>query len=48
MLTDIKLKEKFGKLKTDDRESVGVGFMVPDPRIEEVEPSANVTDEGEV
>ena len=31
LLIDTKLKEKLGKLKTDDRGIEGVGKMVPEP-----------------
>ena len=46
-LTDIKLKEKFGKLKTDVKGIDGVGTTVPDPRTNECDPSARVAMEGE-
>ena len=42
MLTDIKLKEKFGKLKMDDKRIDGVGKIVPDPRTHDCDPSARV------
>ena len=46
-LTDIKLKEKFGKLKTDVKGIDGVGTIVPDLRTNKCDPSARVTVEGE-
>ena len=46
LLTDTKLKEKLGKLKTDDRGIEGVGKMVPEPRTQDCDPSAKVTVEG--
>jgi len=48
LLTDIKLKENRGRLKTEDIEINGVGLTVPDPSTEEVEPSAKVTLEEDV
>ena len=47
MLIDIKLKEKFGKLKTDVKGIDGVGTIVLDPRTHDCDPFANVTVEGE-
>ena len=47
MLTDIKLKDKFGKLKTDDKGIDGVEKIVPDPRTHDYDPSARVTVEVE-
>jgi hypothetical protein len=46
-LTEIKLKDKLGKCKTDDRGSRGVGVIVPDPRTRDGDPSAKVTVEVE-
>ena len=46
MLTNTKLKEKLGKLKTDDK-GIGVGKMVPKPRTRDCDPSAKVIVEGE-
>ena len=43
LLTDIKLKEKFCKLKTDDRGIDGVGKIVIDPRTHDCYPSTRVT-----
>ena len=48
MLTKIKLKENFGRLKMDDKKSNGVGLIVPEPRTQEEEPSTKVTLEGDV
>ena len=47
MLIDIKLKEKFGKLKTDVKGIDGVGTIVLDPRTHDCDPSVRVTVEGE-
>ena len=47
MLTYTKLKEKLGKLKTDDRGIKGVGKMVREQRTQDCDPSAKVTVEGE-
>ena len=47
LLTNIKLKEKFGKLKTDVKGIDGVGTIVSDPRTHEYDPSARVIVEGE-
>ena len=43
LLTEIKLKDNCGRLRTDDRVSEGVGLTVPDPITRDVEPSAKVT-----
>ena len=43
LLTESKLKEKLGKLNTEDKGSDGVGFTVPEPITQEVEPSTKVT-----
>lgn len=43
LLTEIKLNEKFGKLKTEDRGIDGSGEVVSDPRILDCDPSARVT-----
>ena len=43
LLTEIKLNEKFGKLKTEDRGTDGIGEAVPDPRILDCDTSARVT-----
>ena len=47
LFTDIKLKEKFGKFKTNVKGIDGVGIIVPDPRTHECDPSARVIVEGE-
>ena len=43
MLTNIKLKEKLGKLKTNGKGIEGVGKMVPEPRTQDCDPFAKVT-----
>ena len=48
MLIDIKLKDKLGKLKTDDKGRYGVGKIVSDSRTHNRDPSAKVTIEVEV
>ena len=47
MLIDIKLKEKFDKLKTDDKGINGVGEIVSDQITHNCDPSAIVTTEVE-
>ena len=43
-LIEIKLKNKLGKCNTEVEEKDGVRWIMPKPRTEDVEPSANVTD----
>lgn len=43
LLTKIKLKENFGRLKTNDRKINGVGSIVLEPRIYDDDPYAKVT-----
>ena len=38
LLTKIKLKEKCGKLRTEVKGMRGVGLIVPDPRIHDLDP----------
>lgn len=47
-LTEIRLKDNLGKCRTDDKGSKGVGVIVPDPKMEDGDPSAKVTVEGDV
>ena len=48
LLTEIKLKENFGRFKIDDRERNGVGLIVLELRTQEVEPFTKVILEGDV
>jgi hypothetical protein len=43
VLTEIKLKDNWGKCRTDDRGIKGVGIIMPDPRTQDVHPFAKVT-----
>ena len=46
LLTEIRLKDSLGKLKTYDKGIDGVGVIVPDPTILDGDPSAKVILEG--
>ena len=43
LLTEIRLKEKSGKLSTEVNESDEVGLTIPEPKTREVDPSAKAT-----
>lgn len=43
LLTEIKLKENFSRLKTDDKKINGVGSTMLTPRTYDVDPSTSVT-----
>lgn len=44
----MRLKENWGKLKTEVKGSNGVGLIVPYPKTEDVDPSAKVTVKEEI
>lgn len=43
VLTEIKLKDNWGKCRTDDRGIKGVRIIMPDPRTQDAGPYVKVT-----